>query len=69
VLGLVELQILTLSQMTGLNSHAGIEGFFCIVRNTPEYHMKPHWYFSSPELEQYMKVAVRGKWDTSEVGV
>lgn len=54
--------------MTGLNLRVGVEGFFCIVRNTPEYHMRPHWYFSSQELEQYMQVAVRKKWDTSEVG-
>jgi hypothetical protein len=42
-------------QMMGLNLRIGIgiEGFFCIVRNTSEYHMKPHWYFSSPKLEQY----------------
>jgi hypothetical protein len=55
-------------QMTGLNLRVGIEGFFCIVRNTPEFHMKPHWHFTSPELEQYMQVAVQKKWDISEVG-
>ena len=54
--------------MTGLNLRVGVEGFFCIVRNMPEYHMRPHWYFSSQELEQYMQVAVWKKWDTSEVG-
>ena len=54
--------------MTGLNLRVGVEGFFCIVRNMPEYHIRPHWYFSSPELEKYMQVAVRKKWDTSEVG-
>jgi hypothetical protein len=46
----------------------GIEGFFCIVRNSADYHMKPHWYFTSPALENYMKIAVRKKWDTSVVG-
>lgn len=55
-------------QMTGLNVHVSIEGFFCIVRNTPEYHMKPHWHFTSSELEQYMHLAVQKKWDTLEVG-
>jgi hypothetical protein len=30
--------------------------------------MKPYWYFSSPGLEDYMKIAVRRRWDTSEVG-
>jgi hypothetical protein len=54
--------------MTGLTYRVGIEGFFCIVRNSPDYHMKPQWFFTSPALEEYMKIAVRTKWDTSEIG-
>jgi hypothetical protein len=54
--------------MTGLTYRVGVEGFFCIVRNSPEYHMKPYWYFTSPALEDYMKIAVCRRWDTSEVG-
>ena len=54
--------------MTGLTYRVGLEGFFCIVRNSPEYHMKPYWYFTMPSLEEYMKIAVRKRWDTSEVG-
>ena len=64
----INVSVTHLVQMTGLNLHAGIKGLFCIVRNTPEYHMKPHWHFLSPELEEYMHVAVHKKWDTSEVG-
>lgn len=30
--------------------------------------MNPQWFFTSPELENYMHIAVRKKWDTSEVG-
>ena len=30
--------------------------------------MNPYWYFTSPALEEYMKIAVRKRWDTSEVG-
>ena len=30
--------------------------------------MKPYWYFTTPSLEEYMKIAVRKRWDTSEVG-
>jgi hypothetical protein len=30
--------------------------------------MKLNWYFTSPEFEEYMKIAVRKRWDTSEVG-
>jgi hypothetical protein len=55
--------------MTGLTQQVGIEGFFCVVRNTPDFHMQPQWYFTSLDLEEYMKVAVCKKWDTSEVGM
>ena len=56
--------------MTGLNMRVGIEGFFCIVRNTPLYHMEPKWYFSSEVLKDYMKIAVpiHKGWDLSHVG-
>ena len=30
--------------------------------------MKPYWYFTTPAIEEYMKIAVRKRWDTSEVG-
>jgi len=30
--------------------------------------MGPQWYFTSPQLEEYMSVAVRKRWDTAEVG-
>ncbi|KAF8954280.1 hypothetical protein BDZ97DRAFT_491743 [Flammula alnicola] len=29
--------------INGLKTRVGIEGFFCIVRNTPTYHMQPQW--------------------------
>ena len=56
--------------MTGLNMRVGIEGFFCIVRNTPDYHMEPKWYFTSEALKDYMNVAVpiHKGWDISYVG-
>ncbi len=46
----------------------GIEGFFCIVRNTTEFNMAPTWFFTSAELEVYMDIAVRRKWDATEIG-
>jgi hypothetical protein len=55
--------------MTGLTYRVGVKGFFCIVRNSPDYHMKPQWYFMSPALEEYMKIAVHKKWDTAEIGM
>jgi hypothetical protein len=54
--------------MTGPTYLVGIEGFFCIVQNSPEYHMKQHWFFTSPTLEEYMKVVVRKRWDPTEIG-
>ncbi|KAJ7086902.1 hypothetical protein B0H15DRAFT_781879 [Mycena belliarum] len=54
--------------MQGLNYRVGIEGFFCIVRNNPDFFMIPQWYYTSVELERYMPLAVRRRWDTSDVG-
>ncbi|KAJ7087533.1 hypothetical protein B0H15DRAFT_949910 [Mycena belliarum] len=52
----------------GLSVRVGVEGFFCIVRNNPDFYMIPQWYFTSVELERYMPIAVRRRWDTCEVG-
>lgn len=49
-------------------NRVGVHGFFCIVRNSPDYHMMPQWYFTTPELEQYMPIAVGKRWDTTAVG-
>ena len=38
------------------------------MRNTPDFHMAPQWHFTCEELANYMKLAVRKKWDTTEVG-
>jgi len=53
--------------MTGLNARVGIEGFFFIVRSSPDFHMQPQFYYTSKELEEYMRIALRKKWDTMEV--
>ena len=47
----------------------GVEGFFCIVRNTPTYHMEPKWFFSSQALMDYIKipVPVEKPWDLAYV--
>jgi hypothetical protein len=55
--------------MVGLSERVGAEGFFCIVRNSTDFHMKPKWYFTSKELEDYMRIAVgRKTWNTEAVG-
>ncbi|KAJ7717536.1 hypothetical protein DFH07DRAFT_738442 [Mycena maculata] len=55
--------------MVGLGMRVGVEGFFCIVRNSSDFHMQPQWFFTSRELEQYMPIATRRKWVTAEVGM
>ena len=55
--------------MVGLGHRVGIEGFFCIVRNNADFNTKPQWYFTSPELESYMQIACRKRWDTAEIGM
>ncbi|PPQ75355.1 hypothetical protein CVT25_005593, partial [Psilocybe cyanescens] len=55
--------------LTGLKARVGIEGFFCIVRNTPDYSIQPQWYFTTEALADYMKIAVRKKWDAHDVGI
>ncbi|PPQ88058.1 LOW QUALITY PROTEIN: hypothetical protein CVT25_013686, partial [Psilocybe cyanescens] len=45
----------------------GIEGFFCLICNNINFHLKPIWYFTAKEIAEYMPVAVGKKWDTSGV--
>ncbi|KAJ7438530.1 hypothetical protein B0H11DRAFT_1752670 [Mycena galericulata] len=54
--------------MAGLATRVGVEGFFCIVRNSPDFSMQPQWFFTSRELEAYMPLATRRRWVTAEVG-
>ncbi|PPQ94883.1 hypothetical protein CVT25_004672 [Psilocybe cyanescens] len=56
--------------MKGLNIRIGVEGFFCIVCNTPNYYMEPKWFFTNESLMEYMKIAVpvNKGWDITYVG-
>lgn len=51
----------------GLKLRVGIEGFFCIVRNTTAYHTQPQWFFTSNQLEKYMPLAAKN-WSLHNVG-
>ncbi|KAJ7463589.1 hypothetical protein FB451DRAFT_1403611 [Mycena latifolia] len=53
--------------LSSLSRRVGIEGFFVIVKSTTDFNMEPHWYFTSLELERYMPIAVRKRWNSSEV--
>jgi hypothetical protein len=61
-------QFIKILKMDGLNSHVGIQGFFCIVHSSTNFHIAPQWYFTSPELEDYMKIVVCCRWDTADIG-
>jgi hypothetical protein len=54
-------------KINGLKACVGVEGFFCLVRNTSSYHIQPQWYFTCDGLEKYMKIATK-KWSTHDVG-
>ncbi|KAJ3485343.1 hypothetical protein NLJ89_g11905 [Agrocybe chaxingu] len=56
--------------LQSLNMHVGVEAFFCVVRNTPDYHMDPIWFFTSKAMKNYMPIAVPiwTAWDFSHVG-
>jgi hypothetical protein len=43
-------------------------GFFCFVRDSTDFHIEPQWYFTSPELERYLPLAVGRKWEQAKVG-
>ncbi|GBE84395.1 hypothetical protein SCP_0603740 [Sparassis crispa] len=52
----------------GLKCRVGVEGFFCLVRNTTDFHMPPRWYFSSQELDKYLRGAIKKGWDPANIG-
>ncbi|KAJ6493855.1 hypothetical protein DFH09DRAFT_1104317 [Mycena vulgaris] len=47
------------ASLHGVSYRVGAEAMLCIVRNTPDFYMALQWYFTSPELERYMPLAVR----------
>ena len=55
---------LMFQKIKGLNMRVGVEGFFCIFRNTPNYHMEPKWFFTSQAL---MDFPVGKPWDFAYV--
>ncbi|OCH84145.1 hypothetical protein OBBRIDRAFT_742107 [Obba rivulosa] len=52
----------------GLKARAGVEAFFCIVRNSTEYQMLPQWFITTPELDRYLRGAIRKGWDPEHIG-
>ncbi|EMD35107.1 hypothetical protein CERSUDRAFT_97023 [Gelatoporia subvermispora B] len=50
-----------------LKRRVGVEYVLCIVRNTDEYPMNPHWCFSNEAINEYLKGTVRKGWDTQKI--
>ncbi|CDO74658.1 hypothetical protein BN946_scf184832.g2 [Trametes cinnabarina] len=48
-------------------ARAGIEGFYCIVRSNVDYQLKPHWFFTSPPLEEFLRGSIR-KFEPEKIG-
>ncbi|KDQ59365.1 hypothetical protein JAAARDRAFT_192876 [Jaapia argillacea MUCL 33604] len=42
--------------LEGLNARVGIDVFFCLVHNSPNFHMDPIWYFLRESIESYLKM-------------
>lgn len=55
-------------QFNQLCLQVGVDGFFCIVRNTVDFRMTPVFYFTRPDIEEYMPIAIGRLWDTYAVG-
>ncbi|KAF7292671.1 hypothetical protein MIND_01165300 [Mycena indigotica] len=54
--------------ITALARRVGLDAFFCLFRNNPDFAMEPYWWFSNKAVEEYMPIATRKTWNTGEVG-
>ncbi|KAL0572269.1 hypothetical protein V5O48_009695 [Marasmius crinis-equi] len=54
--------------LTGLKERCGTEGFFNVVRSTPDNFMEPQWFFTNDKIAPYLRLATKGGWDTGKVG-
>lgn len=61
-------KLTSISKIEGMNNRVGVQGFYCLVRTDPQFAMTPRWYFTTPELERFLGIAVRNQWDTVRVG-
>ncbi|KAF9257861.1 hypothetical protein L218DRAFT_878535, partial [Marasmius fiardii PR-910] len=53
----------------GLKRQLGIDGFFLIVNSRTDTQANPFWWFLQEEIETYMPMAIRGGWNTAEIGL
>jgi hypothetical protein len=48
-----------LLQFIGAKRRVGLEGFFCVFKSGPELAFKPVFWWTRPELEDFMALTVR----------
>ncbi|KAH9943742.1 hypothetical protein B0H21DRAFT_823611 [Amylocystis lapponica] len=53
--------------VVGLKCRVGVEGFFCIVCNTSDFNMTPRWFFSAPQLDNYLQGTIRKGWNAQNI--
>ncbi|EKM49344.1 uncharacterized protein PHACADRAFT_106988, partial [Phanerochaete carnosa HHB-10118-sp] len=51
-----------------LDNRIGVKGFFCLVRSTTDFATEPQWWFSSADLERFLSVGWRKRWDSKQIG-
>ncbi|OBZ74356.1 hypothetical protein A0H81_05685 [Grifola frondosa] len=53
--------------LLSLKQYVGIEAFFCIFRNSPNFHMSPRWYFTLEQINQYLATMIQ-RWEIDKIG-
>jgi hypothetical protein len=58
-----------LLQFIGAKHRVGLEGFFCVFKSSPELAFKPVFWWTCPELEDFMALTVRNtRWNSILMG-
>ncbi len=55
-------------QITGAQGRCGVDGFYCLFRNTGDFAFKPRWWFSSQAIDEYLRASVR-RFEPEKIGV
>ncbi|KAI0349009.1 hypothetical protein OH77DRAFT_1515077 [Trametes cingulata] len=54
--------------LLGLQARVGVAAMVLVVRSNTDYQLKPRWFFTSPELQEFLSGAVR-KFEPEKVSV
>ncbi|OBZ67744.1 hypothetical protein A0H81_12133 [Grifola frondosa] len=55
--------------ITGASCRDGIDGFYCLFSNTPDFRMEPRWYFTKKEIASFLQGGVVHKgFDLDRIG-